>query len=103
MTEINPAGSARIFSTLLGGDGDDQAFGVALDSGGAVYVTGTTSSTEVRPGALQPNNGGGADAFITKLEMTRDLSVTLADNPDPVSVNNTLTYTATVRIAAKEI
>ena len=28
--------------------------------------------------------------------MTSDLSVTLTDSPDPVSVNNTLTYTATV-------
>jgi uncharacterized repeat protein (TIGR01451 family) len=89
-------GFGAIFSTLLGGDGDDQAFGVALDSNGAVYVTGTTSSTEVRPGALQPNNGGGADAFITKLSLTSDLSVTLSDSPDPVSPNNTLTYTATV-------
>jgi len=96
VTKINPAGSARVFSTLLGGDGDDQGFGVALDSSGAVYLTGSTSSTEVRPGALQPNNGGGTDAFITKLGMTSDLSVTLTDSPDPVSVNNTLTYTATV-------
>lgn len=73
----------------------DQALGIALDSNGGVYVAGVTTSSEAKSGAVQATNGGGSDAFITKLAPSNDLSITMTDNPDPVSVNNTFTYTIT--------
>jgi len=58
----------KIYTTYLGGSGDDRATGVAVNAAGEAYVTGFTSSTNfptVSP--LQIANGGGFDAFLTKL------------------------------------
>jgi hypothetical protein len=79
VTKLNPSGSAAVYSTLLGGGGDDQARGIALDSSGNAYATGVTDSPDfpVTSGAFQPSFGGGSvplsspsssgDAFVTKL------------------------------------
>jgi len=58
----------KIYATYLGGTGDDRGTGIAVNSAGAAYVTGFTSSTNfptVTP--LQISNGGGFDAFVAKL------------------------------------
>src|SRR5712691_11698552 len=74
VTKINAAGSARVYSTYLGGGGGDDGDGIAVDGSGYAYVTGTTSSTNfhtVNP--LQASNAGGTftgtfgDAFVTKI------------------------------------
>ena len=68
VTEINAAGSALIFSTYLGGSGDDVGYGIAVDSSGNTYVTGFTSSTNFPTmNPLQSANGGGSNAFVTKI------------------------------------
>ena len=45
MAKLNPAGSALVYSTYLGGSGDDDGHGIAVDAAGNAYVTGDTSST----------------------------------------------------------
>lgn len=83
VTELNPAGSALVYSTYLGGSGGygdgsdgDLGYGIVVGGSGNVYVIGTTSSTNfpVTPGAFQPNCGGGCngfpDAFLTQLNST---------------------------------
>ena len=40
VTEFNADGSALIYSTYLGGGGDDEGAGIALDASGNAYVTG---------------------------------------------------------------
>jgi hypothetical protein len=68
VARINPAGSALAYSTYLGGNSDDDGFGIAVDSGGNAYVTGVTASTDFPTmNALQPASGGGVDAFVTKI------------------------------------
>lgn len=80
VTELNPTGSALVYSTFLGGSvgaqsGPAQQFGtgIALDSSGNVYVTGSTTTTDfpVTSGAFQTTFGGASDgfgdAFVTKL------------------------------------
>ena len=43
---VNPAGSALTLATYLGGTGDDFVTGLALDSVGNIYVSGTTNSVD---------------------------------------------------------
>jgi beta-propeller repeat-containing protein len=70
VTKINPAGTAIVYSTFLGGSGSDQGSGIAVDSAGNAYVTGETSSSTfpgVNGSSIQPANGGGGDTFVTKI------------------------------------
>jgi YD repeat-containing protein len=70
VTKINPAGSAILYSTFLGGTGDDEGQAIAVDGAGNAYVAGQTSSSAfpgVSGSSLQPANGGGSDAFVTKI------------------------------------
>src|SRR5262245_33706115 len=56
-----------VWSTRLGGSGDDQAFGVAADAFGNVYVTGDTRSANF-PAIGGSALAGGVDVFVTKLD-----------------------------------
>jgi RHS repeat-associated protein len=68
VTRLNATGSGLVYSTYLGGNGTSSAGGVALDSAGSAYVTGsTTASNFPTVNAVQPNYVGRGDAFITKL------------------------------------
>jgi len=68
VTKINPAGSAFVYSTHLGGSGAEDHPGIAIDSTGAVYVTGTSSSTDYPTAApLQGANAGGNDIVVSKI------------------------------------
>jgi len=70
VTKINPVGSAPlVYSTYLGGSGDDYGLGIAVDSAGNASLTGFTNSPNfpTTPAAFQPAPGGSADAFVTKL------------------------------------
>jgi hypothetical protein len=73
VAKINPAGSALMYSTYLGGDEDDTGFGITVDSGGNAYITGYTFSFDfpTTPGAFQTVCNGPcyqeADAFVTKI------------------------------------
>jgi hypothetical protein len=70
VTRLSPSGSAIIFSTVLGGSGQDLAWGLALDSRGNVYVTGEAGSTDfplVRPLPSSFGTGVAGDVFVTKL------------------------------------
>jgi len=69
VAKLNPAGSALVYSTYLGGSGDDSASGIAVDSAGNAYVTGsTTSSNFPTMNPLQPTYGGGnGDVFVAKI------------------------------------
>ena len=55
------------FASYLGGSGDDQAYGVAVDSQGCIYVTGQTTSPDFpATKALAPKISGQYDVFVTK-------------------------------------
>jgi len=61
---------SEVYCTYLGGNLTDYAYGIAVDSGGNAYVTGTTYSTGFAGspgGGAQTTNAGGGDAFIAKL------------------------------------
>jgi MYXO-CTERM domain-containing protein len=46
ITVLEPDGGL-LYSTYLGGNGDDRAYGIALDAQGHAHVTGYTSSTDL--------------------------------------------------------
>jgi hypothetical protein len=57
-----------ISATYLGGSGHDRGLGITVDSEGAVYVTGTTTSADLSSASsAQPVYGGAFDAFVMKL------------------------------------
>jgi uncharacterized protein (TIGR03437 family) len=58
--ELNPAGSALIYLTYLGGSENDGGMAIAIDSGGNAYVTGFTDSTNfpLAGASLQTKFGG---------------------------------------------
>jgi sugar lactone lactonase YvrE len=72
VAKLNPAGTALVYSTYLGGTGTDAGFGIAVDASGDAYVTGETFSDNfpTTANALQGALAGGDDAFITELNPT---------------------------------
>ena len=72
VTKLNPAGSALVYSTYLGGIGWDGGRGIAVDSFGNAYVAGQTGSNNfpMTPGAYQTTHGGNDDAFVAKINVS---------------------------------
>ncbi|HEX9247479.1 MAG TPA: SBBP repeat-containing protein, partial [bacterium] len=68
MTELDPSG-APVYSTYLGGSGQEIGYGIAVDGSGNAYVTGATASGNfpTTAGAYQTTFGDGTDVFVTKL------------------------------------
>src|SRR5207253_6599085 len=75
-TKLHATGTALVYSTYLGGSGDDNGNGIAVDATGAAYVTGSTSSPDFTAGCMAPCTvldstlDGTFDAFVTKLNAT---------------------------------
>jgi hypothetical protein len=71
VTKLSPDGSSLVWSTYIGGSGDDNAYSIAVDGTG-VYLTGGTNSSDypVTSGVYMPSSGGLTDVFVTKLDPT---------------------------------
>ena len=67
--KLDPGGSKLIYSTYLGGNGNELAGGVAVDSAGNAHVTGRTNSSNFpsSSSAVQMQKSGGDDVFISKI------------------------------------
>jgi hypothetical protein len=67
VVKLSPEG-AHVWSTYLGGAGQDIGEGIAVDSKGDVYVSGTTTTPDWLSGGYDASyNGGVSDAFVVKL------------------------------------
>ncbi len=73
VAKLSPSG-VPIYTTFLGGNGNDRGLGIAVDSAGNAYVLGGTSSIDfpATPGALQSTLLGSSDFFIVKLNGAGD-------------------------------
>jgi hypothetical protein len=72
VAELNTTGTTLEYSTYLGGNGADYGQGVAVDSSGDAYVTGSTQSANfpVVAGGYQSSLNGSQNAFVTKVNFT---------------------------------
>ena len=69
VAKFSSSGTALVYSTYLGGSGDDYGVGIAVDSSHNAYVAGSTSSRDFpTANPLQPANRGSANAFVTKID-----------------------------------
>ena len=69
VTKLNPSGSAQlVYSTFLGGTGQDHSSGIAVDISGNAYITGFTLSADFPTvDAFDTTHNGNIDVFVTKL------------------------------------
>jgi CSLREA domain-containing protein len=91
VTVLNPAGTALVYSTFLGGDNSETANAIAIDSGGNAYVTGNTLSTNFPlANAFQSTLGAqfSGDAFATKFSSTGALAYSTYLGGDGTDVGN---------------
>lgn len=98
VTKFNATGSALLYSSFLGGDGEDYARGIALDAStpnASAYVVGTTGSGDattssapfpVTSGAYQTTFGGGpasglvTDGFVARIDQAGVAGITSLGN-----------------------
>lgn len=69
VTEVNPTASALVYSTFLGGTNSDLGYMIAVDSTGAAYVGGFTSSVDFpTANAIQDVNNGITNGFVAGIQ-----------------------------------
>ncbi len=76
VTKITAAGDRIVFSTYLGGTGNDAGYAIGSDTAGNVYVAGHTQSSDFpAPGtSFQTNLHGLTDAFVARFTPDGTLS-----------------------------
>ena len=72
VTKLSPDGTSIVYSTYLGGAYEDMGNGIAVDSTGSAYITGSTRSLDFPTvNAVQPTNRNDAvyfwETFVAKL------------------------------------
>jgi hypothetical protein len=69
VVKMRADGTGLAYAGLIGGSGDDEGYGIAVDGSGNAYVTGRTASTNF-PTAVGPDlsyNDSPRDAFVVKV------------------------------------
>jgi len=69
VTKLNSYGKALLYSSFLGGSGEDSAWALTLDSSHNIHLTGNTTSLDfpITAGAFQTTGNIYQDAFISKV------------------------------------
>jgi hypothetical protein len=114
ISEVNPSGTGLVYSSYLGGDGDEDydaatgsffGGGIAVDLFGDAFLTGSTTSSSglaIAP-TLQDSYGGGTfDAFVAKVpSATTTVDFTITANADLGAVNPGSSATSTITVAGE--
>jgi len=76
LSELNANGTSLLYSTYLGGSGDDEGTGIAMDSAGNPYITGFTNSSNFPTAGnrFQSSLAGGYDGFVAKFSFGNPFS-----------------------------
>ncbi len=69
IAKLSRNGDSLLYSTFLGGAGDEYPLGIDIDNSHNIYIAGRTTSTDypTTPGAYDTSHNGFVDAFVTKL------------------------------------
>jgi hypothetical protein len=68
VTKFSASGLSLVYSTYLGGSGDEDSLGVDIDANGNAYISGGSYSTDYPLlNAYQPANRGDEDIVVTAL------------------------------------
>ncbi|TFH65483.1 MAG: hypothetical protein E4G91_02285, partial [Candidatus Zixiibacteriota bacterium] len=70
VTKLSSSGNSLIYSTYVGGSGEDRANDIAVDSSGNAYVTGYTQSSNFPTRNPYQTKQDTTDAFVTRLSGT---------------------------------
>jgi PKD repeat protein len=70
VTKINATATDLVYSTYLGGSGQEAGDSIVLDGNGSAYVVGNTWSNDfpVTNGSFRVNPSGSADSFVSKVD-----------------------------------
>ena len=70
ITQFSEDGSTVLFSSKVGGYGEDHGFALHLDQAGHIYLGGRTNAYNFHttPGVIQPTIDNGHEGFIVKLQ-----------------------------------
>jgi Domain of unknown function DUF11/Beta-propeller repeat len=98
-SKLNASGSALLYSTFLGGCGNDHGHGIVVDASGNAYLTGDTDSPDfpITPGVFQRTFGGEGsfgvgDAFVSKFSFAADLFLRIRPSTTTVHQGDLLTF-----------
>lgn len=74
LLKLKSDGSDILFSTIIGGNGNDYPTDMAVDLNNDIYVTGMTKSVDfpVSPSAFDTSHNSGDDAFLFKMSSDGD-------------------------------
>ncbi len=67
VTKLSSSGNSLVYSTYLGGNGNDCSIGIAVNASGEVYVVGSTYSSDFPTENPYQTDQLGRDVFVTKL------------------------------------
>lgn len=104
VAKLGSAGTNLVYSTFLGGKGDDACLAVAFDVAGSVFLTGFTGSDNFpRAFPVQLRLDGPSDAFITKIAEGTVHDIALTRITAPKSITLTATRSISTNFIAVEI
>jgi len=114
LTELNPAGSAELYSTYFGGGNSfgDIGYGVALGANGAVYFAGITSASDfpITTNAYDKvyNSQFSSMGFVSEFTFstappTAPSATLLTSSENPATTGTALTFTASVTPATGSV
>jgi hypothetical protein len=99
VAKLNPAGTALLYSSFLGGSINDLGYSIAVDPSGNAYITGQTDSPDLptTPGAFQTAYGGGfQDAFVARLVTRVPTTTALSSSANPSVYGQPVIFTVQV-------
>ena len=71
VSKLSSDGTNLMYSTFIGGSGNDYAYSVTLDTSGYLYLTGSTENSSITfpttVGSYNVTHNGGEDVFLTKI------------------------------------